>query len=98
MQFQKVRKLRKHIFFGLKKKSWFLDSNYTLFHVLGHSATTESKSHICPKQRCGKIYAQISHLNLHLKIDHKIPSNDLTTVQDEKAALGAQSHNKNMVS
>ena len=32
---------------------------------------TQSRSHTCSVPLCGKTYAQISHLKLHMKMDHK---------------------------
>ena len=33
----------KNAIFGLKKKTWFLDWNYTFFHVSGHSDPVENR-------------------------------------------------------
>jgi len=49
----------------------FKSQNQLQMHI-SSAHPSQSKSLTCLVALCGKTYAQISHLNLHMKIDHKL--------------------------
>ena len=61
----------------------FNSQNFLQMHISSVHDAPQSKSHTCPEPLCGKTYAQISHLNLHMKIDHKPPISADLKIQEE---------------